>query len=72
MIYLIMLLLNNVIKEIVMESNKDIIRTSAAIPKDLHEQLRWVAFKQRISIAELIRRALKEYFENHKLELEKD
>ncbi len=55
-----------------MESNKDIIRTSAAIPKDLHEQLRWVAFKQRISIAELIRRALKEYFENHKLELEKD
>lgn len=52
--------------------NQDIARTSAALPKEMHEQLRWTAFKQRISIAEVIRRALKEYFENHKLELEKD
>lgn len=52
--------------------NKDIIRTSAALPKEMHEQLRWAAFKQRISIAEVIRRALREYFENQRLELEKD
>lgn len=50
--------------------NKNIVRTSAALPKEMHEQLRWAAFKQRISLAEIIRRALKEYFENHKLELE--
>ena len=55
-----------------MEDNKHIVRTSAALPKEMHEQLRWVAFKERISIAEVIRQALKEYFENHKLELERD
>jgi len=44
-----------------MVNKKGVIRTSAAIPKDL---LRWVAFKQRI-IAEFISRSLKKYFEHH-------
>ena len=51
-----------------MKNDKDIVRTSMALPKEMHEQLRWAAFKQHISIAEVIRRALKEYFENHKSE----
>jgi len=54
-----------------MENNKDNIRTSASLPKDMHEKLRWISYKQRVSIAEVIRLALEEYFENHKSELEK-
>jgi len=69
-----MLYFNSAIKyqEKIMENDKSVVRTSAALPKEMHEQLRWAAFKQRLSIAEVIRRALKEYFENHKSELEKD
>jgi len=67
-----MLYFNNAIKYSGEIMDKNIVRTSAALPKEMHEQLRWAAFKQRISIAEVIRRALKEYFENHQSELEKD
>lgn len=50
--------------------DKDMVRTSASLPKEMHERVRWIAFRKRASIAEVIRQALREYFENHHTDLE--
>lgn len=50
---------------------KKIVVTSH-IPEDIYEIIREAAFRERISMAELIRKASLEYIENHDLKEEKE
>jgi hypothetical protein len=47
---------------------KKIVVTSH-IPEDIYEVIREAAFRERISMAELIRKAALEYIENHEQDL---
>jgi hypothetical protein len=48
---------------------KKIVVTSH-IPEDIYEIIREAAFRERISMAELIRKASLEYIENHELKVQ--
>jgi hypothetical protein len=50
---------------------KKIVVTSH-IPEETYEIIRNAAFKERISIAELIRKACLQYIENHELKVQED
>jgi hypothetical protein len=52
-----------------MEKMKKIVVTSH-IPEDIYEIIREAAFRERISMAELIRKASLEYIENHELKVQ--
>ncbi len=50
---------------------KKIVVTSH-IPEDIYEIIREAAFRERISMAELIRKASLEYIKNHELKVQGD
>ena len=54
-----------------MEKMKKIVVTSH-IPEDIYEIIREAAFRERISMAELIRKASLEYIKNHELKVQGD